>query len=232
MMTRINLLPNSRRKRQISSWSGILPALGVAAVVLASAGAWGWVHFVMLAGAETAHHDTVRQHQGLQADLNYQMSLLSERGEYVAREETIQEIRSLSVPWTRKLDELWDVTVIDPQGDRYLVSYDEIKVKTPRFSGKRRKGPAEGETVTLKGVCYTRTNALQSFTFFHEALTGSPFYQGDFLSITNPEGSLVRSDDDLEPKTGWTIDLEMMMKPREPEKKPKKPRGQVAEKNR
>jgi Tfp pilus assembly protein PilN len=232
MMTRINLLPNSRRKRQISSLSGILPALGIAAVVLVSAGAWGWVHFVVLAGAETAHQDTQRQHQSLQADLNYQQSLLSERGDYMAREETIQEIRALGVPWTRKLDELWDVTVIDPEGDRYLVSYDEVKVKTPRFSGKRRKGPSEGETVTLKGVCYTRANALQSFTFFHEALTSSPFFEGDFLSITNPEGSLVRSDDELEPKIGWTIDLELMMKPREPKKKSAKPRGRVAEKNR
>ena len=232
MMTRINLLPVEWRKKQMTPLATLLPALAILTLIVGASFFWGWLHFAELAKLESERDELSTTKNTLQGQLRYVQSLKGEQQEYRKREETIQLIRASRVPWTRKLDELWDVVVDDDNGRRFLVQLDELSVKPPRNAAVARRGRKKnpvGDTVVFKGVCFSSEDALKAYNIFHESVKQSEFFRADFLSINHPEGKAVDFDDGLVPSRGWEVDVELKMRARQAEKKKGSPRRVIAE---
>ena len=219
MLTKINLLPQEYRKREMTPLRVFLPIVTALALVVAAGFFWGWLHFAALARV-TSDRDTL---SGVYASklptLAYLDSLRKEDAVYKQRGDTIAEIAASRTLWCKKLDQLCDVIVDDDGGERYLVRLDQMTVKEPtrRSVRSRREGVSEGETVSLKGFCFNDEDPLQHYNMFHEALKQSPFYMGDFIRMSKPEGQVERPDSDLRPEKAWTVGMELVMRGKDPQ---------------
>lgn len=232
MQTRINLLPNEHRKKEMTPLAVLVPILVAVTLIVASGAFWAWLHFGELAQVRSHHEELANINDSKQDSLRYAANLRGETSDYKKRSETIEKIAVSRILWTKKLDELCNVVADDQGGERYLVWLENLEVKKPTNRG--RKGAKKGEEVTMKGLCFSDKAPLQLFNNFHEALQQSAFYGRDFMSISNPAGKAVDAggsdEKPLKPSRGWTMDLAMVMNPREAKKKARG--GVLAEPNR
>jgi hypothetical protein len=106
----------------------------------------------------------------------------------------------------------------------------EVKAPDQRGAALGGKGKRpEGEQVAIEGVCFSGPSddgdPLQRYANFHEAIKQSDFFRDDFLTIGNPAGKSLSFDDELKPTRAWTVNLPLVMKNRQSDKKS----GDVAE---
>ena len=229
MMTRINLLPQEWRKKEMTPLATLIPVLAGITLVVGAGFFWGWLHFAELSGAEAARDEVRSIRETLAPSLQYAGKLEAEEGEYKSRQSTIESIRASRVPWTRKLDEFWDVLTDDDGGKKYLVRIDNLTVRAPQ---SRKKDEIPGDEVVVKGICFNQDNPLKHFTIAHESICQSKFFRGEFEDINDPAGKAVDEDgDSLIPTRGWTMDLVMRMKSRS-SKKPAPSKGPAAQADR
>ena len=231
MLTKINLLPQEYRRKEMTPMGIFLPLISGFAVIVALGFFWGWLHFAALTSTRSERDALQAMYASKQPTLSYLASLRREESVYQQRADTISEIAASRTLWTRKLDELCDVIADDDGGERYLIRLDEMSVKEPkRTAGRSRgkKGVPEGELVLLKGYCFNDEDPLQRFNNFHEALKQSRFYLGDFLRISKPEGQVERPDEDLRPSKAWTVKREPVMRGKQPGKKHKRSRASAS----
>jgi Tfp pilus assembly protein PilN len=228
MLTRINLLPQEYRKKEMTPMGIFLPVVSSLAVLVAAGFFWGWLHFAALANVVNERDSLKAEHDSKQPMLSYLGKLREEEGIYKSRGDTIMEIASSRTLWSKKLDQLVDVIVDDENGERYLIRVDELNVKEPmRRTTGRNQGPSEGDTVTLSGFCFNDDDPLEHFNFFHEAVKQSDFFMGDFLRISKPDGQVERPDKDLRPSKAWTVKMDMVMKGKDPTEVKRKGRSPV-----
>ena len=216
MMTRINLLPAEWRKKEMTPLATLIPVLVGVTLVVGVGFFWGWLHFAELSSAETARDEVQSIRETLAGSLQYAAKLKIEEGEYKNRQATIESIRASRVPWTRKLDEFWDVITDDDGGKKYMVRLDSLSVRAPQA---KKKDELPGDEVLVKGVCFNQDNPLKHFNIAHESIRQSKFFRGEFEDINDPAGKAVDDEDEsLVPARGWTIDLVMRMKSRSTKK--------------
>ena len=213
MATRINLLPQEYRKKEMTPIVVLLPLLSAIALVVAVAFYWSWLRFGELSTAQGELEELTAIYESKKPRLNYLEALKSEEDDYKTRAQTIHTIAASRILWTRKLDELCDVVADDHDGERpYLVWLHSLEAKPQTVRGRRDKGPPPGPRVEVEGLSFSDEDPLRAFNLFHEALTGSDFFEPDFASINKPAGKSVEMDDEFTPRRGWTIKLSMDMK--------------------
>lgn len=212
MRITINLLPQEYRRKEMTPLAVLLPVLGCITLVCSLGAFWAWTHFGELEEATVRHKQLSDTWTERKPRLDYKEALADEEKEYTARSETIRNIAASRVPWTRKLDELTDVVVNDDDGERYLVWLTSMNIKETTGAASPARGRAAvGDTVVLEGYCYSETNPLKNFNFFHEAVKQSQFFKSDFMSINNPAGQAVGMNDGLLPDRAWTVKMELQM---------------------
>lgn len=240
MITRINLLPAEYRRKERTPLKTLLPVLACITVGVAAGAFWAWLHFGELSQVRVTHSGLEDQNNQQKPQLAYLASLKGEQAEYADRANTIKEIASSHVTWTRKLDEFWDVVNESHRGERFLIWLTEMEVKRPDArgvaqAGKGAKKPVEGERITLGGLSFSNVNnegdPLQRLNQFRDAILGSEFFKTDFLEISNPAGKAVQMDDGLDPSKAWTLDLAMTMKARQAATRPSGVEAQAPKKS-
>ena len=211
--TMINLLPTEYRRKERTPFAVLLPMLVAVTLITGSLAVWGWMHFGELSEAESHRDDLQAVYDSKRPQLTYLASLETEKGEYTRRAQTIRGMAESRVLWSRKLDEFCDVVADDEGGSRYQVWITDFKVESPnRMVARRSRGPAPGETVSLKGFCFSGDDPLQRFNVFHESLWSSKFFSSDFEKMNKPAGKVLDLADGLEPGLAWTVDLTLEMK--------------------
>ena len=108
-MIRINLLPAAQRRGTRISPKVLGTSFGSALAVAASVGWFGLVYFGQLAECEAEHARVTAKLQEKQPQAAYFDKLDSNRQDYSARVQTIQDIGKSRRVWSRFMDELIDV---------------------------------------------------------------------------------------------------------------------------
>ena len=210
-----DLLPESRRAvRRWSPKTAAACAL-VTLVFAASAAAWFQFGFGSLDAATTRRQQLLTAVKSRETRLLHLAGLRAEKSDIDDRGRIIREIATSRVPWTRKLDELWQVTSeSDASGASMWLNSLSVKVPEARAAAGRK---AVGETVSLQGWCLAerKGDPLQRFNTFHERLKTSAFFTGSFENINNPAGKAVELSDG---RPAWIVALDMQMASRVPEK--------------
>ena len=225
-MTRINLIPADMRRAEATPLRVLIPILVSVLLVVCATFSWAFIHFGTLSTSRADFESAKAELAAVEPGRKYVESLKDELAEFKNREKTIKSIASSRVLWTRKLDQLLDVTTDDNSGQDFLLWLDSVEVRQPQAS-QGPKGRSDGETVRVVGWCFAEKNPLENFNTFHRKLRQSPFYE-DFADMPNPAGKTEEFDGALRPKTAWTVDLMLPMKARDEKKSAGRP-GALAE---
>ncbi|MSR74661.1 MAG: hypothetical protein EXS14_04215 [Planctomycetes bacterium] len=210
-----DLLPESRRNARRWSPKTVAACALVFLLVTASSGAWVMCGFGPLEAAIKRKQDLLRVVKSREARLLHLAGLRAEKSDIDERGRIIREIASSRVPWTRKLDELWQVTSeSDAAGASMWLNTLSVKAQDARATAGRK---STGEIVSIQGYCLAERQGdpLQRFNTFHERLKSSAFFTGSFESINNPAGKSVQMQDG---RPAWTVALDLQMALRTPEK--------------
>jgi Tfp pilus assembly protein PilN len=140
-MIRINLLPADLRRGTRLPAKVLAAAFGAALAVSASIGWFGLVWFGDLGDAEHRLEVAQQQLAERQKKIGYVDQLDTNKKDYTARVQTIQDIARSRRVWTKFLDELIDVVNNNGDIERHLVWFGDIQV---------RNDPRKGATVQMK----------------------------------------------------------------------------------
>lgn len=203
-----DLLPSSRRTQQRFNPKRVAAVAAAVLFAVATGGAWWWVETGPLTTgrAEKARLEaSVRQREVRQT---YLAKLRAERADIEEHGKTLAGIAASRVPWTRKLDEFWQVThASDVAGSAMWIS--NLSVKPPEVRAAPGKTPG-GQQVKMQGFCLAGADgdALQRFNDFHERLKESAFYRDGFEALTNPAGKAVEFQDG---RSAWSAAIELQL---------------------
>ncbi len=203
-MIRINLLPKEYGQKARTPVK-ILLAVGVATLANAGLLVWfGWTVFGVTAKLETRQASLQTEMDGLTPQVNYHKSLDTESALYRSREQTLAQITSSRISWTRKLDELIDIVNRGGEGARHLIWLEDLNVTQ-----------TEGGTGTsfghLKAKGSSGSSEFAQVANFLEDIEDSSFI-ADFYPPAPPEGTESVVDADLFPPVVWSFPLALELK--------------------
>jgi Tfp pilus assembly protein PilN len=204
-MIRVNLLPPEYRKAE-GTPIGRFVALTLGVFLTATAmSVWGYVHFGMLAEVRDRRAQMEDEVVNLQALAERSQALLAEFKEYQRRRQTIEDIDTNRILWSRKLDQLADLIHNKGDTDRHFVWLSDV-----RSSASRR--PDSGGLLKISG--WSGGNELESLADFNEDVRDSgEEYFDDFLALDPPRGDQVRFSDGRLPVLAWRFTMGMDLKP-------------------
>jgi Tfp pilus assembly protein PilN len=204
-MIRVNLLPPEYRKAEGTPIVRFV-ALTLGVFLTATAmSVWGYVHFGMLAEVRDRRAQMEEEVVGLQALAERSQALLAEFKEYQRRRETIEEIDTKRILWSRKLDQLADLIHNKGDSDRHFVWLSDVRSAGGRMGGS-------GGMLQMSG--WSGGNELESLADFNEDVrdSGEDFFD-DFMGIDPPRGDRVRFSDGRLPALAWRFSMGMDLKP-------------------
>ena len=204
-MIRVNLLPPEYRKADGTPIARFV-ALTLGVFLTATAmSVWGYVHFGMLAEVRDRRAQMEDEVVNLQLLAERSQALLAEFKEYQRRRQTIEDIDTNRILWSRKLDQLADLIHNKGDTDRHFVWLSDV-----RSSGGRRKD--SGGLLKIAG--WSGGNELESLADFNEDVrdSGEEFFD-DFLTLDPPRGDRVRFTDGRLPGLAWRFSMGMDLKP-------------------
>ena len=212
-MIRINLLPAAQRRGTRISPKVLGTSFGSALAVAASVGWFGLVYFGQLAECEAEHARVTAKLQEKQPQAAYFDKLDSNRQDYSARVQTIQDIGKSRRVWSRFMDELIDVVNNSGDVDRHLAWFDALQLKSD--------AKTKSAVVTLPG--FVQGTSFDKVANLHRDLEQAPFAR-DLASKSAPGGKQEPSKDRIPPEAFKTT-IELRFKPtvQEPPKAPPKP---------
>ncbi len=203
-----DLLPSSRRTQQRFNPKRVAAVAAAVLFAVTAGGAWWWIETGPLTAGRTEKtrlEASVRQREVRQT---YLSKLRAERADIEEHGKTLAGIAASRVPWTRKLDEFWQVThASDVAGSAMWISSLSVKPPEARVAPGKKPG---GQQVKLQGFCLAGADgdALQRFNDFHERLKDSTFYRDGFEALTNPAGKAVEFQDG---RSAWTAAIELQL---------------------
>ncbi len=207
-MIRINLLPEEYRRKAKTPIKLMLAVTCMVAINASLAAWWGWVAYGVAAEIESERGVLTTEKEGLDPQVAYHKSLDGERKQHKLREDTLAQITTQRINWTRKLDELIDVVNRGGDGQRHLIWLDDLHVSRAR--GVRGK-QEQVDFGTLKASGHSGSDKFAQVANFLEDLEGSPFV-ADFRPPAPPEGSEAINDEELVPSTVWAFPLKLDLK--------------------
>ena len=203
-MIRINLLPEEYRKK---TRTPIKMLVGMGLVVALNAGLaswWGWTVFGVRAKIESERSTLQLEMDGLTPQVTYYHSLETESKQYKTREKTLASITSSRISWTRKLDELIDVSNAGGDGTRHLVWLDDLTVTQTTDPNGKNFG-------SVRANGHSGSEKFAQVANFLEDLEISAFID-DFEKPSPPEGTQTLIDETLVPPVAWAFPLALSLK--------------------
>lgn len=219
-MILISLLPEQHK---VKSKAPIKHLLGVAAAVTVNTllVAWlGWTYFGVSAEVQSELQVLQDTNEGLKAQVAYHKELDTESDKFASREKTLGEITMARIPWTKKLDELVDLSNRGGDGEKYLVWFNDLNVTQKR--DKRR-----GTSGSLRASGFSGSNQFAHVANFLEDIEEDKFGK-TFTRPAPPEGSAQNVDPELMPQEVWNFSLELGIKSPVDRLDPDDPRRQAA----
>jgi hypothetical protein len=210
-MIKVNLLPAEYRKVERTP---ILRFVTIVCGVVLSASAIGaflFVHFGQLVTVVSEREKLRETYHTKKVEADKSRELLREADEYKKRRKTLEQIGESRLVWSRKVDELCDI--IHNKGDtkRHLVWLNSLRTLAPERAGRKgKKGPVSPGGLHIRG--YSGGSEIHRLSDFHLDVKKSEFFD-DFLTIDNPEGEKVDFRDERIPRSAWTLDYTMRLKP-------------------
>lgn len=223
-MIRVNLLPAEFRRRDRTPLR-VFGALIAAVVAVCACGFYyADTYFGELGGVEARLAEVKSEVAGLLPQVKHHDSLVREKDDYTARATTIHEISKSRISWTKKIDELIDITNAgeprEETGEGYLVWFGNLDISQnvlEKGGKKKKKGSDEVETagnVRLQGMCATQQ--MSSVVAFLSDLKSNEEFFRDFAMIEDPKADLVDQEDQaLEPAHVMNFPIAMPILSRE-----------------
>jgi len=210
-MIKVNLLPAEYRKVERTP---ILRFVTIVCGVVLSASAISaflYVHFGHLVEVVGDRVELQETHLTKKVEADKSRALAGEAQEYRKRRETIEEIGETRLLWSRKLDEICDIIHAKGDTSRHLVWLGSMRTLAPERArkGQKAKGLSPGG-LYIKG--FSGGSEIHRLSDFHLDIKNSEFFE-DFSSIDNPEGELAEFQDERIPKSAWTFDYNIRLKP-------------------
>ncbi len=203
-MIRINLLPEEYRRK---ARTPLKLMLAVSAVVTVNASLLAWASWLAI-GVTTAVDSELAvlqtEDDGLKPQVAYHKSLETESKQHTLREETLAQINSSRISWTRKIDQFVDVVNGGDDGDRHMVWFDSLTVQ--------QDGTGAAGTGKIEAPGHSGSENFGQVANFLDDITESPFLEG-FEAPALPAGSESITDDELVPNVVWGFPLKIQMKP-------------------
>jgi len=203
-----DLLPASRRSVQRFNPKRVAAVVAAVLFAVGSAASWWWVEQGPLAAGKAEQQRleaAVRQREKRQT---YLAKLRAERADIDEHGKTLASIAASRVPWTKKLDEFWNVThASDVAGSSMWLSSLSVKAPEVRAAPGKKVG---GQLMKMQGFCLAGPDgdALQRFNDFHARMKDSAFYRDGFEALTNPAGKAVEFQDG---RSAWTASIELQL---------------------
>jgi len=196
-MIRINLLPKelqSAAKTPFILFTTFIAGVALAAVSLFVYG-YLWFNVIVLEERVERKREEVAQ---LQSNATKVDSLLDDIADYKEREKAIISIKTNRILWSKKLDELSQIT----PAFIWIVSLD-MKEYDPRDTDQNKSDIPTGGYLEL--ACYASGDEVERMTLFRQRLkSADEFYMGfldekikpetfytDFINISHPEWRFV-----------------------------------------
>ena len=198
-MIRVNLLPPEYRRADGPPMSRVIALVAGAFAVTSALGAWGYVHFGLLADAEATRLQLEEDLAQLKQQADRSRALLGEFTEYQRRRETIEKIGAERILWSRKLDELSDI--IHNKGDQkeYLVWLQSMRTVQAR-------SPDSAVGLAFQGLC---GGSLTNLSEFNRRIKETPEFFEDFTRVDPPAGTLKKFSDNRYPAVGFDFNFTM-----------------------
>jgi hypothetical protein len=209
-MIKVNLLPVEYRKVERTP---ILRFVTIVCGVVLSASAicaFLYVHFGHLVEVVSDRQKLEETYLTKKVEADRSKALAQEAAEYMKRRDTIEKIGQSRLLWSRKVDEICDIIHNKGDTERHLVWLTDMRTLAARPVRKGDKGPGSPGGLYIKG--YSGGSEIHRLSDFHLDTKNSEFFE-DFSSIDNPEGELVEFNDELIPKSAWTFDYNLRLKP-------------------
>jgi Tfp pilus assembly protein PilN len=212
-MIRINLLPEEMRTREKTPLARIVVTLVGTFVIVTGASVYAYAHFGLLHEARSRLDRSRSELASLEPEAQYADDLLHEKKDFDKRSEIIQTIGNSRILWSRKCDQLLDITHNGGDADRHFVWLRSLSMK-PSTS----KDTSTAGTVVLSG--FSATSKLQKLSDFHADLKSSAFFDA-FSEIDNPSGKVSEFKDNMTPSSAWDFTFNLKLKPTAPDKSSK-----------
>jgi hypothetical protein len=207
-MIRVNLLPAEFRRRDRTPLRVFGALIAAVMAVCACGFYYADTFFGELGGIDARLAEVKSEHSGLLPQVKHHDSLVREKDDYSARATTIHEISKSRISWTKKVDELIDITNAgeprEETGEGYLVWFGSLDISQNVLEGaakKKKKAGAEPDTagnVRLQGMCATE-HASSIVAFLNDLKSNEEFFR-DFALIEDPKADLIEQEDQaLEP---------------------------------
>lgn len=209
-MIRINLLPEEMRKREKTPLSRIVVTLVGTFVIVTGASVYAYAHFGLLHEARSRLDRSRSELASLEPEAKYADDLLREKKDFDKRSEIIQTIGNSRILWSRKLDQLFDITHNGGDADRHFVWLRSLSMKPTSAKDTSSSG-----TLVMGG--FSATSKLQKLSDFHADLKSSAFFDS-FSEIDNPSGKVSDFKDNLTPSSAWDFTFNLKLKPTAPDK--------------
>lgn len=203
-MILINLLPEEYRPQP-----GITPKkaafLAAGALVNASLLAWwGWLAIGVSAKVESELTQLDERMASLRPQVDFHRGLEAEHRQYQSRGNTLNEITSERISWTRKMDEMVDLIDRGSEASHYLIWLGNLNVT--QMSDPKRK-----QFGTFRADGYSGSGNFANLANFLQDLEESTFASG-FFPPAPPEGSQSKVDEELVPSEVWSFPVELALK--------------------
>jgi len=206
-MIRVNLLPAEYRRRDRTPLRVFGALIAAVMAVCACGFYYADTYFGELGGVEARLSEVKAELSGLLLQVKHHDSLVREKDDYSARATTIHEISKSRISWTKKVDELIDITNAgeprEETGDGYLVWFGNLDIaqNVLENGAKKKKKGNEPETAgrfSLQGMCATE-HASSIVAFLNDLKSNEEFFR-DFAFIEDPKADLIEQEDQaLEP---------------------------------
>ena len=136
--------------------------------------------------------------------VEFHHGLEAEHRQYQSRGNTLNEITSERISWTRKLDEIVDLIDRGSEASHYLVWLGNLQVSQVSDPKRDQYGNFRADGFSGSGNFANLANFLQD-------LEESSFANG-FNSPAPPEGSQAKVDEELVPSEVWSFPVELSLK--------------------
>ena len=205
-MIRINLLPEEYQRTARTPVKLMVAITGTVAILTSLTAWYGWLALGVSASVDSEFAVLETEDDGLRPQVTYHKSLDAESAQHRKREQTLAEITSSRISWTRKLDEFIDVVNRGGDGDRHLVWFDSLSVQQCA-SGGRSKSAAGN--LTASG--HSGSGNFGQVANFLDDIEESSFIE-DFYAPEPAEGSKALTDEELMPAVVWAFPLTIELK--------------------
>lgn len=202
-MININLLPQEYRRRERTSFKVFGTIMASVIAVCCSLGYFGHVYLNQFKTVEAKRIQQQEILDSLTPLAAYDDALVAEKAEYSRRSQTIRDIATSRVLWTKVLDQFIDIVNNNGDTTRHLAWFKNMNAKS---SGGRFGGPSMSLNAMLASSEWSRqANFLDDIRGHQEFVQDIP-HDG----VTHPGGRVVKTEGKTPPKAiEFRLDLQM-----------------------